>query len=179
MAPELQVLHRVVAADRFRQAALLIAPARNSPRIGQRAVVLDDALQGFPGQIEAVEIRIAPFQLGDDAQRLRIVVEAAVFPEASIERPLTGMPERRMAEVMRQRQGLAQILVEPQRPRQSARNLRHLEGMRQAGAIMVAFMEDEYLGLVLQPAEGGGMDDAIAIAAEGIARRTRRLWMAP
>jgi hypothetical protein len=36
---------------------------------------------------------------------------------------------------------------------------------------MIAVLGDEDLGLVLQPAEGGGVDDAVAVALEVGARR--------
>jgi hypothetical protein len=42
---------------------------------------------------------------------------------------------------------------------------------------MIAFVEDKDLGLVREPPEGGRMDDAVAIAAKGVAGRTHRLWM--
>ena len=53
--------------------------------------------------------------------------------------------------------------------RDAARNLRYFEGMRQAGTEQVAFVVDEYLGFVFQPAEGGGMDDAVAVALKLVA----------
>src|SRR3954467_5250851 len=90
-----------------------MASGRRAAPFGQRAVVLDDALQRLPGQVEAVEIRIAVLQRRDDAQRLGVVVEAAMVPEAGIERPLPGMAERGMAEVMGERQRLREVLVEP------------------------------------------------------------------
>jgi hypothetical protein len=40
-------------------------------------------------------------------------------------------------------------------------------------------MEDENLRLVLEPPEGGGVDDPVAIAAKGVARRAWRLWVQP
>ena len=40
---------------------------------------------------------------------------------------------------------------------------------------MVALVVDEDLRLVLQPAEGVGMDDAVAVALEGRAERIVRL----
>jgi hypothetical protein len=43
------------------------------------------------------------------------VVEAAVRGEAAVERALAGVPERRMAEVVGERRGLGQVLVEPER----------------------------------------------------------------
>ena len=84
------------------------------------------------------------------------------------------MAERRMAEVVRQRQRFREVLVEPELPGQRAGDLRHFERMGQPGAIMVALVEHEDLGLVLEAAKGGGMDDPVAIApkrAAGLARR--------
>ena len=45
-----------------------------------------------------------------------------------------------------------------------ARDLRDFQRMREAGAVQVALVIDEHLGLVDQPAERGGMDDAVAVA---------------
>src|SRR5690606_634033 len=58
-----------------------------------------------------------------------------------------------------------------QRACQRTRDLRHLDRMGQPLAIMVALMGDENLRLVLQATKGGGMDDAVAVALEGRARR--------
>ena len=80
---------------------------------------------------------------------------------------------------MRQRQRLGQILVEPERAGQRARDLLHFQGMRQPGAVMIALVEHEDLGLVLQAAEGGRMDDAVAIAPEIVAAGARRLRHEP
>ena len=44
---------------------------------------------------------------------------------------------------------------------------------------MVALVEHEYLGLVLEAAEGGRMDDAVAIAAKGAAAFAGRLGVQP
>ena len=54
-----------------------------------------------------------------------------------------------------------------------------LERMRQAGAEQVAFMVKEHLGLVDQPPEGRGMDDAVAIALVFGSRGRRWLRMTP
>ena len=44
---------------------------------------------------------------------------------------------------------------------------------------MVALVEDENLGLVLEPAEGGRVDDAVAVAAEGAAAFAGGLGVEP
>ena len=133
----------------------------------------------FPGQVEAVEIRIAVLQRGHHAQGLGIVVETAMRLQALIERALAGMAEWRMAEVVRQRQRLGEILVEAELAGQRAGDLRHFQRMGQPGAVMVAFMEHKHLGLVLQAAKGGGMDHPVAIAPERAAGLARRLVEQP
>ena len=80
----------------------------------QRAVVLDRALERLPGEVEPVELGIALLELGQDAQRLGIVVEAAERLHRRVQRLLAGMAERRVAEIVGQRHRLAEILVEPQ-----------------------------------------------------------------
>ena len=122
---------------------------------------------------------IAALQIGHDAQRLRIVVEAAVIREAVVERAFAGMAERRMAEVVGQRQRLRQILVEAERAGERAGDLGDFERVGQPRAEMIALVIDEHLGLVGEPAEGGRMDDAVAVAAELVAGGAWRLGVAP
>ena len=110
--------------------------------------------------------RVALLQFIDHAQRLQVVLEAAVVAHARIERVLAGVAEGRVAEVVGQADGLGQRLVEPQRARDRAGDLRHLHRVRQAGAVQVALVVDEHLGLVDQAPEGVGVDDAVAVALE-------------
>ena len=49
-----------------------------------------------------------------------------------------GVAEGSVAQIVPQRDGLGQILVEPQRPGDGAGDARHLEGVRQPGAVVVA-----------------------------------------
>ena len=48
-------------------------------------------------------------------QRMGVVVEAAEQAEALVERALAGVAERRMAEVVAERGGLGEVLVEAER----------------------------------------------------------------
>ncbi len=81
------------------------------------------------------------------------------------------MPERRVTEIVGKRDGFGEILIEAQLARHGACDLRHLERVRQARAVVVALVEDEHLRLVGEPPEGGRMQDAVAVALEGAARR--------
>ena len=67
---------------------------------------------------------------------------------------------------MRQRQRLGEIIVEVQRARQGAGDLRDLDRVGEARAVMVALVGYEDLCLVGETPEGGGMDDAVAVALE-------------
>ena len=77
------------------------------------------------------------------------MVEPAMGLQANIEGTLAGMAERRMAEIMRQRQGFREILVEPELPGQGAGDLRHFEAVAEPGPVMIALVEHEYLGFML------------------------------
>ena len=87
------------------------------------------------------------------------------------------MAEGRVAQIVGQRQRLGQVLVEPQRAGDGARDLRHLEAVGQARAVVVALVEHEHLRLVGEAPEGGGVHDAVAVALEGGAHRAGGLGM--
>ena len=85
--------------------------------------MLDQALQRLPGEVQPVERGVAPLEPGHDAQRLGVVVEAAERRHAVVERVLAGVAEGRVAEVVRQRQRLGEILVEAERAGERAGDL--------------------------------------------------------
>ncbi len=128
--------------------------------------MLDETFQRFPGQVDAVIFGVAALQLGDDTQRLCIVVKPAIGQQHRIERVFAGMAERRVAEIMHQRHAFSQILVQLQRAGQSAGDLRHLNGVGKPRAVMVSVGADEDLRLVLQAAKGCRVDDAVPVTLE-------------
>ena len=178
---ELEVLPGIVFRDLLRNAAPGVAAGRTAAGVGQRAVVLHQAFERLEGEVEAVEGRVAALQARHHRERLGVVVEAAVEPDAvmhsqaMVERALAGMPERRMTEIVGKRAGLRQVLIEAERARERARDLGDLERVREPCAIVVAFVEHEDLGLVGEPAERRAVDDAVAIAAEIVACGATRL----
>ncbi len=76
------------------------------------------------------------------------------------------MAEGGVAEVVRQADRLDQVFVGAQRPGDGAADLGHLQGVGEAGAEVIPLVVDEHLGLVFQPAEGGGMQNPVAVALE-------------
>jgi hypothetical protein len=85
---------------------------------------------------------------------------------------LAGVSERRVPQVVAHHDRLGQRLVEPQRPRHRARDLRHLQRVGDTGAVVIPLGRQEDLGLARQAAERLRMDDAIAIVLED---RTHRI----
>jgi len=98
------------------------------------------------------------------------MIETAVVRHRGFQRILARMAEGWMADVVREAQGLGQILVEPQRTRDSTPDLCHLDTVSQADAIMVAVRSDEHLRLVAQAAKRDRMNDAVTVALEVVAR---------
>ena len=84
-----------------------------------------------------------------------------------------------MAQVVGQADRLHEVFVEAQGAGDGASDLGDLQGVGQAGAVVIAGGGDEYLGLVLQPAERFGMDDAIAVALKGRSHRIRGFGPGP
>ena len=132
--------------------------------------VLDDAFAYFEGQVQPAELRVAKLKVLDDPQCLKVVVEeVAVAMHGVIERALARVAEGRMPNVVHQRQRFDKIDVEIERGRDGARDLRHLDGVRQASAKVVGVASGKDLRLVLEPPKGTGVDDAVAIALKGVA----------
>src|ERR1019366_10766078 len=82
---------------------------------------------------------------------------------------LAGVRERGVPDIVRQRQGLRQVLIQLQYLGHGARHLGHLNGVRQAVAEMIGEAGSENLGLGLQPPKGSGMDYAVAVPLESVA----------
>ena len=106
-----------------------------------------DALTDLIGQVQPCP---ALLQHLDDAQALGGVREPA--GHELVEDALAGVAERRVTEVVGERDGLGQFLVQPQHLGHRAGDLRHLERVRQARPVVIAGRREEDLRLVLQAA---------------------------
>ena len=133
--------------------------------------MLQNALTRFKAQVQPAVAGVALFQGIYHAQALQIVLKATVILHAGIERILPRMAKWRVAQVMRQADGLGQVLVDAQCTRNGAPQLRHLNRMGEPSAKQIAFMVQKNLGLVHQSAKRRGVHDAITITLELAARR--------
>ena len=134
-------------------------------------MVFNDPLTRLVAQVQPGKSGIFVLQLLHHAQRLAIVFEAAVGFHQRIQCVLTGVAERRVAEIMSQRHRLGQVFMQAHRPADGAGDLGHLDGVGQAGAVVVPLVIDENLRFVLQSAKGGGVNDTIAVSLIGVAVR--------
>ena len=136
--------------------------------VGSR--MLHDALAHLERQVQPTKTRVAVLEVVHDAQRMQVVVERiAVAAHLAVEHFLAGVAERRVTEVVAQSQRLDQVFVQFERPGHGARNLRDLDGMRQAVTKMVGIGGSEHLRLVLEPAEGPRVHNAVAVALIDVA----------
>jgi hypothetical protein len=119
-------------------------------RFREEAEGLGVALESTPRAHQAVQGAFPAMTVGRMAQ---IVSQASRFDEIGIEEKL-GVEERR-------------TMVE--KGTNGAADLGHFHGMRQAGPVKVVFSGEEDLGLALQGAEGGRVNDPIAIDLKGAA----------
>jgi hypothetical protein len=136
--------------------------------------VLVKALEDLEGEIEAGKFGVFGLDEFDDAEALEVVIEAAVGAHEAIELGLAGMAEGGVAEIVGEGDGLGEVLIEREGAGDGAGDGGDLDGMGEAGAEVIAGAAEEDLGLVLEAAEGAGMDDARAVAlvlgAIGMAR---------
>ena len=108
----------------------------------------------FPREVQAREIGVLALDDLDDAQALHVVLEASVLIHQLIQYLLAGMAERRMAEVVRQRDGLREVFVQAQGAGDRAADRRHFDGVREPGPQVVTRAVEKDLRLVLETPEG-------------------------
>ena len=113
----------------------------------------------------------------DDAEALLVVLEAA--RDQRLQDALAGVAERRVPEIVSERDRLGQLFVQPQHLRDAAGDLRHLERVREPGPVVIPLRREEDLRLVLQPAERLAVDHPVAVALERRADRILGLGAQP
>ena len=84
-----------------------------------------DAVAHFPRQVQALAV---VFEQINDAEALLVVLEPSGHER--LEHTFAGVAERRVPEVVAERDRLGELLVEPEHLRNAARDLRHFERVR-------------------------------------------------
>ena len=95
------------------------------------------------------------------------MLESAVALHAFGQHFFAGMSEGRMPQVVRERNRLGQVFIQPERARDSAADRCHLDRVGQTRPQMIAGAVQENLRLVFQAAESAGMNDPGPVALKG------------
>ena len=74
------------------------------------------------------------------------------------------MTEGWVPQIVSESNRFRQVLVELHGFADGPGNLCHLHGMREPGAVVVAFVVHENLGFVFEPTKSGGMNDAVSVS---------------
>ena len=135
------VLNVVVQKRNVVGAAHNAALGRAGPRAGR---VGHNAVAHLPGQVKALPVAL---QIIHHAQALAVVGEPA--RAEPVERSLPRVAERRVAQIVAERDGLGQILIQAQRAGNRACDLGDLQRMGQAGAVVVALRGQKDLRFLL------------------------------
>jgi hypothetical protein len=98
-----------------------------------------------------------------------VIEEEAVGAHGGVEGLFSGVTERRMAEIVNQRQRFGEIDVEIERGGYGAGDLRDFDRVGETVAEVVGVAAGEDLGFVFEAAKGAGMDDTITVALEIVA----------
>lgn len=116
------------------------------------------AVPHLPGQVQSSPVL---FQHFHNAHALLIVGESVLA--YLIQYVFAGMAEGRVPQIMAQRNGLCQALIEPQGLGYGAGYLGYLQGMGEPGPVMVPLRRQKHLCLVLQPSKCLGVKDAVPV----------------
>src|SRR3972149_6264506 len=120
--------------------------------------VLQDAFAHLPGQVQPAAVLL---QMIHYAKALLVMAKTARADRS--QSFLSSVAEGRMAQVMPQRDSFGEILVEPERARDSSGQLRYFQGVCEASDVVIALRSNEDLRFVLQTTEGLGVEDAVPI----------------
>jgi len=122
--------------------------------------------------VKRLEAYVAPVELVHNAHRMHVMPEAAprMALEALAQVALARVAERRVAQVVPERNGLDELCVKAEQVAYAARNAAHELHVQPAAADVVVLDEREHLRLVRIAVVRGNVDDLLDIAREGGAR---------
>jgi uncharacterized protein YgbK (DUF1537 family) len=121
--------------------------------------MIQNAVKYFPRQIQTSSVLLQN-RYNTDA----LLIVAKSKRTDTVERPLTGMTERRMPEIVPEADRFGQVFVEKKRSRNGTGDLRNFERVRKTGTEVIVGRTKENLRFMFQTAESAAMNDPIAIA---------------
>jgi len=138
------------------------------------AAVRDECPTDLERQIQTGKIGIALLKFIHPAETEQIVVEPTMSLEALIEGGLTGVPKRRVADIVGKGDGFGEVLVQAEPTSHGPGDLRDLQSVCQPGPVVIVDRGDENLRLAGHPAEGGTVDDPLPVT---LVERSERMFI--
>ena len=124
-----------------------------------RCPVVEDPVPHLPGQIQPFPILL------QDLHHTNALPEMSEPQRADfIQNPLPRVTEGCVSEVMPKRDGIAQIVIEPERLRDRPGKLGDLQRMCQTSTVMVAHRCNKDLRLMCQPAKRLAVQNPVAVS---------------
>jgi len=143
------------------------------------ARVFDYAFPHFEGKVQPGKRSVTLLEIFNDAERVKIVIkEQPVTPHGRIQRFLPGVSERRMADIVNEREGLCEIDIEIERSGNRARDLRDFKRVGQSVAKMIGVAPGEDLSFGFQTPKGARVDNPITVSLKIVAVEMRWLGVA-
>jgi hypothetical protein len=144
--------------------------------------MFDDAFAHAECQVKATISGITLLEPGDDAEGMKVVVEAeAMLAEGGVEGLLPGVAKGGMANVVSEGEGLGEILVQTESRGDSAGDLGDFERVGEPAAEVVGWQvvweTGEDLSFAREASKGARVEDACAVASKRSAIEMKRLRM--
>ena len=123
--------------------------------------------------VEHLQADVTAIQHVHDAHGMHVVVEIApgALVVALRQEALAGVAERRVAQVVPQRDGLDQLAVQPQQPSDVARDAADQLHVQASAADIVVFHQAEHLRFAGVAVVSGNVDDLVDVAREGASQQ--------
>jgi len=99
----------------------------------------------------------------------------AVAAHQAVELGFARVRERRMPDIVRERQRFGQILVQTEHPGDRAGDLRHLDRVRQAVAEVIRDAGSKYLRLIFETPERARVYDPVSVPLKFVSIGMRKL----
>src|SRR5215831_17801539 len=116
--------------------------------------MFDDAFADLEGEVESPKSSVALLEIFHNAQRVQVVIEGkTVLAHRGVERLFPGVAERRMADVVNERQDFGEIYVQRECSGNGSGDLRDFQCMGQAVAEVIGVAAGEDLGFGFQTPE--------------------------
>ncbi len=125
--------------------------------------VFHQSCSHFPRQVQPREIRILDVQQVDPSEALLVVVKSAKPSHQRVQFVFPCVPERAVANVVREGNGLRERLIHVKDSGQRSCNCGDFNAVRQSSSVVIAIATGEDLGLVFEAPKASAVNNAVPV----------------